>query len=128
MKTWIYMLILFISVASLCIWDGINTSKIFEYSVNKSEEIYNSLIVSTIENEEIKTKIHHLNDYWTEKMDTLVVSISRKDLQPVSDYLQYLYSATIHNNHEDAITYARLLHYNLIGLKESTGISFINLL
>lgn len=128
MKTLIYMIILFIGVFSLCIWDGINSSKIFEYSVNKSEHIYNSLITSTIENEEIKNEIHKLNDYWTKKMDTLAISISRKDLQPVSDYLQYLYASTINNNQEDAITYARLLHYNLIGLKESNGISIVNLL
>ena len=70
-----------------------------------------------IEDEQIKNDIYDLNEYWTKKMDTIVVSISRKDLQPVSDYLQYLYAATINNNQEEAITYSRLLHYNLIGLK-----------
>jgi len=128
MKSWIYMLILFLSVTTLCIWDAINTSKVFENSIDKSEQIYNSLLSSNIENEQIKNDIHELNEYWTKKMDTLVISISRKDLQPVSDYLQYLYASTINNNQEEAITYSRLLHYNLIGLKESTGISIVNLL
>ena len=95
MKSWIYILILFLSVSALCIWDGINTSKIFDNSINKSEKIYNSLLTSTIENEEIKNHIHELNEYWTKKMDTLVISISRKDLQPVSDYLQYIYSTSL---------------------------------
>jgi len=128
MKSCIYMLILFLSVTTLCIWDAINTSKVFENSIDKSEQIYNSLLSSNIENEQIKNDIHELNEYWTKKMDTLVISISRKDLQPVSDYLQYLYASTINNNQEEAITYSRLLHYNLIGLKESTGISIVNLL
>lgn len=128
MKSWIYMLILFLSVTTLCIWEAVNTSKVFENSIDKSEQIYNSLLSSNIENEQIKNDIHELNEYWTKKMDTLVISISRKDLQPVSDYLQYLYASTINNNQEEAITYSRLLHYNLIGLKESTGISIVNLL
>ena len=128
MKSWIYMLILFLSVTTLCIWEAVNTSKVFENSIDKSEQIYNSLLSSNIENEQIKNDIHELNEYWTKEMDTLVISISRKDLQPVSDYLQYLYASTINNNQEEAITYSRLLHYNLIGLKESTGISIVNLL
>lgn len=122
------MLILFLSVTTLCIWEAVNTSKVFENSIDKSEQIYNSLLSSNIKNEQIKNDIHELNEYWTKKMDTLVISISRKDLQPVSDYLQYLYTSTINNNQEEAITYSRLLHYNLIGLKESTGISIVNLL
>ena len=61
-------------------------------------------------------------------MDTLCISISRKDLQPVSDYLQYLCASIKNENQEDAVTYSRLLNYNIIGLKETTGISWINLL
>ena len=61
-------------------------------------------------------------------MDTLCISISRKDLQPVSDYMQYLYTSIHNNNQEDAVTYSRLLNYNIIGLKEQIGINFINLL
>ena len=70
----------------------------------------------------------NLNDFWTQKMDILSISISRKDLQPISDYLQYLYSSIHNNSQEDAITYSRLLHYNVMGLKEAVGISAINLI
>ena len=61
-------------------------------------------------------------------MDTLSVSISRKDMMPISDYLQYLYSSITNQNQEDAITYSRLLFYTASGLNEATDISLINFL
>ena len=128
MKIWIPMLILLLSVTGLCIWDGIYTTKVFDKLSTESEVIYNKLLSTSVEDEELKISITELNDYWTKKMDTLCISISRKDLQPVSDYLQYLYTATINESQEDAITYSRLLYYNAVGLKETTGINVINLL
>ena len=85
-----------------------------------------------LNSEEIPTSlqfdVENLNDYWTKKMDILSISISRKDMQPISDYLQYLASAIINNNREEAITYSRLLSYNVQGLKESVLFSHLNLL
>ena len=95
---------------------------------SESAKIYSSLTDSSIEDPEIGQTILHLNEYWTKKMDILSVSISRKDLQPVSDYLQYLCSSITNENQEDSITYSRLLNYNIIGLKESNGLCFLNLL
>ena len=128
MKLWISMLTLIISVAAFCIWDGVYTSKIFSTLQTESEYIYETLKISTIEDEDIQKRIINLNDFWTEKMDTLSISISRKDLQPVSDYLQYLCASIKNNSQEDAVTYSRLLNYNIIGLKEITGLSWVNLL
>ena len=128
MKQWIYMFILLILVTTLCVWDTINTSQTFEYLQNESKAIYETVLTTEITDQDLKTKIFNLNDYWTKNMDTLAVSISRKDMQPVSDYLQYLCSAVVNNSQEDAVTYARLLNYNLEGLNEITGVSFINVL
>ena len=128
MKIWIPMTIIFLAILSLCVWDGVLTYQIFDHLQTKSYTIYYSILENDISDENIKKEIHKLNDYWTKKMDTLCISISRKDLQPISDYLQYLYAATINNNQEDAVTYSRLLHYNVEGLQESTGINFINFL
>lgn len=128
MKQWIYMFILLILVTTLCVWDTINTSQTFEYLQNESKSIYETVLTTEITDPDLKTKIFNLNDYWTKNMDTLAVSISRKDMQPVSDYLQYLCSAVVNNSQEDAVTYARLLNYNLEGLNEITGVSFINVL
>ena len=128
MKLWIVMLTLALGVCSLCVWDGINTNRIFNHMETKSNYIYTYLTSNSIEDLEIADEIINLNDYWTEKMDILSVSISRKDLQPVSDYLQYLYSSILNKNQEDALTYSRLLNYNIIGLRESNGICFLNLL
>ena len=128
MKQWIYMFILLILVTTLCVWDTINTSQTFEYLQNESKSIYETVLTTEITDQDLKTKIFNLNDYWTKNMDTLAVSISRKDMQPVSDYLQYLCSAVVNNSQEDAVTYARLLNYNLEGLNEITGVSFINVL
>lgn len=128
MKVWIPMLILLLAVSSLCVWDFIHTNKVFDKISENSQQIYEALLVSDISNTEIQNDIIKLNKYWTKKMDTLCISISRKDLQPVSDYIQYLYSSIINNNQEDAITYSRLLNYNIIGLKETIGINFTNLL
>jgi len=128
MKVWFPILILFLSVFSFCLWDGIYTTKTFNKLNISSAEIYNTLLTTDITNEELKQKIFNLNDFWTRKMDTLSVSISRKDLQPISDYLQYLYASAITDNQEDAVTYSRLIYYNLTGLKETYGISLLNLL
>lgn len=128
MKLWIPMLSLLLAVAGLCIWDSIHTNKVFNHLQSKSNNIYLSLQNEDISNSHIQKEIISLNTYWTEKMDTLCISISRKDLQPVSDYLQYLCSSIKNNNQEDAITYSRLLNYNIIGLKEATGVSWVNLL
>ena len=128
MKLWISIAILTLAVAGLCIWDSIHTNQIFDTMTGKSNYIYSSLQTGDIADENIQKEIISINDYWTKKMDTLSISISRKDLQPVSDYIQYLYSAITNNSQEDAITYSRLLCYNIEGLKESNGISFINLL
>ena len=128
MKLWIPMLILTLLVSVLCVWDSIHTNQIFNTMESKSTYIYEALLSNDISNKEIQNEIINLNDYWTRKMDTLSISISRKDLQPVSDYLQYLHSSIFNNSQEDAITYSRLLKYNVEGLKETTGVSCINLL
>lgn len=128
MKVWISMLILFLSVTGLCIWDGIYTQKVFSKLENDSKEIHDALLTTSIKNLDIQNSIFELNDYWTEKMDILCISISRKDLQPVSDFLQYLCASIINENQEDAITYSLLLNYNIIGLNQSTGTNFMNLL
>ena len=128
MKLWIPMLILTFAVSALCVWDTIHTNKVFANLETKSGYIYNSLQEQNVSIGELEKEILNLNAYWTKKMDTLCVSISRKDLQPVSDYLQYLCSSIKNQNQEDAITYSRLLNYNIIGLKESSGISCINIL
>ncbi len=128
MKMWIPMLILFLAVTALCVWDGVHTQQVFDKLEKDSSEIYSTLLKTDVENEGIQNKIFSLNEYWTKEMDTLCISISRKDLQPVSDYLQYLCSACINKSQEDAITYSRLLNYNLIGLNQCTGIDMLNLL
>ena len=128
MKLWIPILILTLAVASLCVWDTIHTNMVFATLETKSNYIFNSLQEKDISDESIQNEILTLNTFWTQKMDTLCISISRKDLQPISDYLQYLYASCISNNQEDAITYSRLLYYNVLGLKETTGINIINFL
>ena len=128
MKLWISMLVLLLSVVSLCVWDSMNTTQVFNNMEKKSNYIYQTIINEDISNKELQNEIFELNKFWTQKMDTLSISISRKDLQPISDYLQYLCSAITNQNQEDAVTYSRLLNYNVLGVKETTGVSWINLL
>ena len=129
MKIWIPMLVLFIAVSGLCIWDTIYTSKTLSYVKKESEYIYYTLLESDITtDEDIQNKIINLNKYWTKHMDNLSISMSRKDIQPISDYLQYLHSSITNKSQEDAITYSRLLYYNATGLKEISGISIVNFL
>ena len=127
MKVYLSIIILFLAVTALCIWDGIYTQKVFEKLELDSEKIYISLQTNQITDPEIQNDIIDLNEYWTEQMDILCISISRKDLQPISDYLQYLCSSIINENQEDALTYSRLLNYNIIGLNQTTGINILNL-
>ena len=128
MKAIIPIIFLFLATTGLIIWDGIFTQKTFAYLENESNEIYETILTTDISNKALQDRIYNLNDYWTEKMDILSVSISRKDMQPVSDYLQYLCASIVNNSQEDAVTYSRLLNYNLIGLNEIIGISSLNLL
>ena len=128
MKLCISMLVLAVAVGSLCIWDKINTEKVFSTMQIKSEYICEYLTSNEITDEILQNEIINLNNYWTKKMDTLSISISRKDMQPISDYLQYLCSSIVNESQEEAVTYSKLLNYNIIGLKETLGINFVNLL
>ena len=128
MKLWIAMITILIAVTGICVYDSIHTKNVFEHMVEESEMISSALIDGTqITNERLSERIQNLTDYWTDNMDMLCLSISRKDMQPISDYLQYLNSAIINENQEDAITYSLLLDYNIKGLTQSTGISILNL-
>lgn len=128
MKLWIPMLVLLVAVSGLCVWDTIHTNNTLNALEEKSNAIYKTIQTTDISDEKLQKDIWELNNFWTKKMDTLCISISRKDLQPVSDYLQYLCASITNQNQEDAITYSRLLNYNVIGIKETTGVSWINLL
>ena len=128
MKLWIPMLVLFLAVTGVTIWDSLHTANVLNNMENKTNEIYRLLTTEELDNLNLSTELEDLNNYWTKKMDILSISISRKDLQPVSDYLQYLCAAIINHNQEDAVTYSRLLSYNVKGLSEATQISHINLL
>ena len=128
MKIWISMLVLLFAVTGLVVWDGVHTQKIFDHLMEESKQIEETILTTEITDESLQDKIFKLNEYWTGKMDILCVSISRKDLQPVSDYLQYLCASVINESQEDAITYSRLLSYNIEGLEQTTGISALNLL
>ena len=94
----------------------------------ESDQIYEALLSTPITDENVSGKIIDLKKYWTDKMNVLVVSISRKDLQPISDYLNYLDSAITNNDQDSAVTYALHLKYNLEGLHETVGFSLSNLL
>ena len=128
MKNWGLMLILLVLVASLCTYDGINNKRVFSHLEQESTILFNSIYNEEIISQDIINRANDLNAFWTEKMDTLSISISRKDLQPISDYIQYLVSALNNNNIEDAKTYSRLLNYNILGIQETTGFTIINIL
>ena len=127
MRVWVPMIILILAVTALCIWDGIYTNRTFNQLNEQVEEISDS-IKANESFENLATKINDLNEFWTDKMDVLCLSISKKDLQPVSDYIQYLRSAIENENKEDCLTYSLLLAYNVEGLSEANGISLVNLL
>lgn len=128
MKQFISILILVIAITALCVWDGVHTEKIFAHMKTESQQIETLLETKDISNAELQNKIISLSDYWTDQMDLLCVSISRKDLQPISDYLQYLLASIQNNSNEDAVTYSKLLSYNITGVYETTCIDGINLL
>ena len=128
MKQFISMIILLIFVVSFSIWDGLHIDKTFTKLQVKSGEICKILENEDIYDEQLKNKVTDIEKYWTKEMDTLCISISRKDLQPISDFSQYLISAIDNESIEDAITYSNLLKYNIEGLAESNKIGLMNLL
>lgn len=128
MKQIIAITILSLVVNALCLWDFIYTNKVFSHMEKESSAIYSSLLSTPITDDELSSKILNLKDYWTDHMDILAISISRKDLQPISDQLQFLDSSITNNDQETAITYALMLKYNIEGLSEVVGINVTNLL
>lgn len=128
MKSFIAVTILTIAVNALCIWDIMYTKKTFKYMSKQSDAIYLSLLESDITAPHIVDNIYSLDKYWTKRMDILCISISRKDLQPISDYLQFLKSSVTNNDQETAVTYSLLLQYNVDGLEEISGFKLINIL
>lgn len=128
MKSFIAVTILTIAVNALCIWDVYNTKAVFKHMYNESCAIHQSLLVEDITDPALATRINELDKYWTKKMDILCISISRKDLQPVSDHIQFLKSSISNNDQDSAVTYSLLLKYNVEGLKEVSGFSLVNIL
>ena len=127
MKQFFSILIITIIVNALCIWDLCFTQDVFKTMKKESDQIYEALLTTPISDRDVGKKIIELKEYWTDKMNVLVVSISRKDLQPISDYLNYLDSAITNNDQDSAVTYALHLKYNVEGLHETVGFSFSNL-
>ena len=128
MKQFIAITILSILVNALCLWDLIYTNKVFSYMKKESTEIYTSLLTTPVTDEEVSNQILDLKKYWTKHMDMLAISISRKDLQPISDQLQFFDASITNDDQESAITYSLLLKYNVEGLNEFIGLSFVNIL
>ena len=128
MKNIIAVTILTIVVNALCVWDVINTKNVFKYMQQESSAIYQSLLVEDITDPSLASRIENLDKYWTKKMDILCISISRKDLQPISDHIQFLKSSIDNDDQETAVTYSLLLKYNVEGLKEISGFSLVNIL
>lgn len=128
MKQIIAITILSILVNALCLWDLIYTNKVFSHMQKESNEIYSNLLTTPVTDKEVSSQILELKDYWTKHMDALAVSISRKDLQPISDQLQFLDASITNDDQESAITYSLLLKYNIEGLNEVISLSFVNIL
>lgn len=128
MKSFIAVTILTIAVNALCIWDVWYTKKVFKYMNSESSAIHYALLEEDIQSHELAVKINELDKYWTKTMDILCISISRKDLQPISDHLQFLKSSVENDDQETAVTYSLLLKYNVEGLKEISGFSLVNIL
>ena len=128
MKNFIAVTILTIAVNALCLWDVWHTQKVFKHMNKESNAIHYELLKEDITSPELAQRINELDKYWTKKMDILCVSISRKDLQPVSDHLQFLKSSIDNDDQETAVTYSLLLKCNVEGLKEISGFSLVNIL
>ena len=62
------MLILLIGVTTLCVWDTVHTNQTFEYMEKESKSIYEAVLTTEITDEDLKTKIFNLNDFWTKNM------------------------------------------------------------
>lgn len=128
MKSFIAVTILTIIVNALCIWDVWHTQKVFNHMNNESNAIHQLLLSEDITTPALAERINNIDKYWTKKMDLLCISVSRKDLQPVSDHIQFLKSSISNNDQETAVTYSLLLKYNVEGLKEISGFSLVNIL
>ena len=128
MKSFIAVTVLTIIVNALCIWDVLHTQKVFKHMNNESSAIHQLLLGEDITNPALADRINDLDKYWTKKMDILCISISRKDLQPVSDHIQFLKSSISNDDQETAVTYSLLLKYNVEGLEEVSGFSLVNIL
>lgn len=128
MKSFIAVTVLTIIVNALCIWDVWHTQKVFKHMNNESSAIHQLLLGEDITNPALADRINDLDKYWTKKMDILCISISRKDLQPVSDHIQFLKSSISNDDQETAVTYSLLLKYNVEGLEEVSGFSLVNIL
>ena len=128
MKSFIAVTVLTILVNALCLWDVWHTEKVFKHMNNESTAIHEALLVDDITDPALAERIDNLDKYWTKKMDFLCISISRKDLQPVSDHIQFLKSSISNDDQDTAVTYSLLLKYNVEGLKEISGFSLMNIL
>ncbi|MDD4350838.1 MAG: DUF4363 family protein [Clostridia bacterium] len=117
MKNSISIIIIFLLINALCIWDIIFVNNTLEYMHTQTHDIFDFVVYNDISDSEnyetIRSQVVALEKYWESKENALCLVISRKDMQPITDHLQYLRSAIILHSQEDAITHSRLLHANV---------------
>lgn len=131
MKNGISIFIIFLIVTGICVWDAIYVKDTIDYVHTETTAIYEYVVyndISPAENYEyIRDKVVKLEKYWENKVNIMCLLVSRKDMQPVEDYLEYLRSAIILKSQEDCITYARLLHTNVRTLDKITEFRWDNI-
>ncbi len=128
MKQVLAIIIVFIISTVMIVLDAVYVKKTFDTLQIKVDNICTEIKEYDIADDRLMTSAKDLEDFWTKKMDRLCISISRKDLQPISDYIQFIKTAIYNKDKESAITYSEILDYNVEGIYQSNEISIVNII
>lgn len=128
MKTEYSILILFVLISALCIWDIIYTNRSFDYMEKEGEEIYVYSMQNDVDYEALSLRLEKLHNYWNDTEGILCLIISRKDMQAVGEQLEFLCSASSLENKEEVIIHSRQFYFSIISLSQNTRLNIRNIL
>lgn len=128
MKRLIFILLIFFSLVGGMIWEQIFINKTIVSMQEQTNSLHNLITSSEqVDTPEILTKLNSLQEYWSDKENTICLLINHKDIENIGEQIEKLVSACEHNNKEQSDLEVHLLKYYVEGSEHVLKVTFQNI-
>ena len=107
----ITIIILFLVVIGLAIWQEIFVSDSLSNMLKMCNELKNSIETNdSLLDADIQDKLNEIDDYWTKKEEILCFVINHNDMKDVGDAITNIKTFTVQNN-KNKVSYTLRIFY-----------------